>query len=146
MELKFTVQTKIQKPVAEVYDAVRDPKKLEKYFATAGASGPPEEGKTITWKWADFPNIGKVQVKKVVPNRLIVFEWGVAEGGYNTRTEIKFEPLGDKETLVNITESGWNDTAEGIKSSYGNCFGWTQMMASLKAFLEYNINLRKGWF
>ena len=24
MELKFTVQTKIQKPVAEVYDAVRD--------------------------------------------------------------------------------------------------------------------------
>ena len=42
-------------------------------------------------------------MKKVVPNCLIVFEWGVAEGNYKTRTEIKFEPLGDRETLVSIT-------------------------------------------
>ena len=78
--------------------------------------------------------------------KLPVFEWSVAEGRYDTRTEIKFEPLGDRETLVSITESGWDNTPEGIKSSYGNCFGWTQMMASLKAFVEYGINLRKGWF
>jgi len=146
MELKFTVQTKIQKPVADVYDAVRDPKKLAQYFATAGASGPPEEGKVITWRWDDFPNVGEVHVRKVVPNKLIVFEWAVAEGNYKTKTEIKFEPLGDRETLVSITESGWPETPAGIKSSYGNCFGWTQMMASLKAWVEYGINIRKGWF
>ena len=146
MELKFTVQAKIQKPVAEVFDAVRDPKKLEKYFATAGASAPPEPGKTVTWRWADFSNVGEVHVKKMIPNRLIVFDWGVAEGNYNTETEIKFEPLGDRETLVSITESGWDDSPKGIKSSYGNCFGWTQMLASLKGWLEYGINLRHGWF
>ena len=146
MDVKFTVTAKIQKPVAEVYDAVRDPKKLEKYFATAGASAPPEEGKVVTWRWADFANVGEVHVRKVVPNKLIVFEWAVADGGYNTRTEIKFEPLGNKETLVSITESGWDSTQKGIDSSYGNCFGWTQMLASLKGYLEYGVNIRKGWF
>ena len=146
MGLKFTVQTKIQKPVAEVYDAVRDPKKLEKYFATAGASGPPEEGKTVTWRWADFPNVAQVRVKKVIPNRLIVFEWDTNDGANQTRNEITFEALSDRETLVKITESGWPNTPEGIESSYGNCFGWTQMMASLKGYVEYGINLRKGWF
>ena len=146
MELKFTVQTKIQKPVAEVYDAVRDPKKLEKYFATAGASAPPEEGKTVTWKWADFPNVAQVRVKQVIPNRLIVFEWDTNDGAHQTRTEIAFEALSDRETLVRITESGWPNTQTGIDSSYGNCFGWTQMLASLKGYVEYGINIRKGWF
>ncbi len=147
MELTFTVQTKIQRPVREVFDAVRDPNKLSKYFATGSASAPLEEGKTVTWRWADHPDaVGEVHVKKVVANQLIVFEWAASEGGYNTRTEMKFEPLGDHETLVSITESGWKDTEQGRKSSYGNCHGWTQMSASLKAWLEYGINLRKGYY
>jgi uncharacterized protein YndB with AHSA1/START domain len=57
---------------------------------------------------------------------------------------MKFEPLNDRETLVTITESGWKDTPKGRESSYGNCGGWTQMLCSLKAWLEYGINLRKG--
>lgn len=145
MEVKFSVHTKIQKPVAEVYDAVRDPKKLAKYFATGGASAPIEEGKTVTWRWADFPDaVGDVHVKKAVPNQLIVFEWDASEGGYKTTTEMKFESLNKGETLVTITESGWKDNEAGRKSSYGNCEGWTEMLACLKAWLEYGINLRKG--
>ncbi|HYS53387.1 MAG TPA: SRPBCC domain-containing protein [Thermoanaerobaculia bacterium] len=145
MELKFTVHTKIQKPAAEVFDAVRDPAKLSKYFATGGASGPLDEGTQPTWRWADHPGItGVVEVKKVIPNQLIVFEWEASEGGYNTSVEMKFEPLNDRETLVSITESGFKDTPKGRESSYGNCHGWTQMICSLKAWLEYGINLRKG--
>jgi uncharacterized protein YndB with AHSA1/START domain len=147
MELRFTVQAKIQKPVAEVFDAVRNPDKLSKYFATGGASAPIEEGKMVTWRWADHPDVvGEVHVKKVVPNQLIVFEWAASEGGYNTRTEMKFEPIGDRQTLVSITESGWKDTEKARNASYGNCHGWTQMSASLKAWLEYGINLRKGYY
>ena len=147
MDLKFSIHGKIQKPVAEVFDAVRNPAKLSKYFTTGGASAPLEEGKTVTWRWADFPNeVGEVHVKKVVPNQLIVFEWAASEGGYNTRTEMKFEPLSDRETLVTITESGWRDTEAGLKSSYGNCMGWSQMAACLKAWLEYGINLRQGFY
>jgi len=98
--LEFTVQTKIQKPVAEVFDAVRDPAKLSKYFTTGGATGSLDEGKTAIWRFADFPGEWPVQVKKVVPNQLIVFEWEASEKGYNTRTEMKFEPLGNNETTV----------------------------------------------
>ncbi len=127
-----------------VFDAVQNPDKLSKYFTTGGATGALEEGKTVTWRFADFPGDHPVQVKKVVPNQLIVFEWAASEGGYNTRTEMKFEPLGDREALVSIIESRWKDTEEGRKSSYGNCEGWALVSACLKAYLEYGIILRKG--
>ena len=41
---------------------------------------------------------------------------------------------------------GWRDTPKGQKSSYGNCFGWTQMLCCLKAWVEHRINLRQGFF
>ena len=40
MELRFQVYGKIRKPVAEVFDAVANPKKLSGYFTTGGSSGP----------------------------------------------------------------------------------------------------------
>lgn len=33
-----------------------------------------------------------------------------------------------------------------IKWLSGNSFGWSNFLACLKAYLEYNINLRKGAF
>lgn len=53
MELKFKVQTKIQKPVAEVFDAVYNPSKLSGYFTNGGASAPLDEGTTVEWAFAD---------------------------------------------------------------------------------------------
>ncbi len=53
MDLTFPVQTKIQKPVNEVFDAVYNPKKLSKYFTTGGADGPLDEGKTVMWSFTD---------------------------------------------------------------------------------------------
>src|SRR5438128_11325877 len=89
MDLKFTVQTKIQKPVSEVFDAVYNPKKLSKYFTTGGANGPLDEGKTVMWSFKDngnkitpFP----VKVKKVVRNNLIQFSWEASEGTYDPKT------------------------------------------------------------
>ena len=35
---------------------------------------------------------------------------------------------------------------EGLKWLSGNSFGWSNFLACLKAYLEYNINLRKGAF
>ena len=34
--------------------------------------------------------------------------------------------------------------APGEETSYGNAGGWMHMMCSLKAYLEYGINLRAG--
>ena len=140
MELKFKVQAKIQKPVAEVFDGVYNPKKLSTYFTTGGASAPLDEGATVIWQFADYPGEIEVRVKQVVPNKLIAFEWG------EQRVEMTFEALDDDSTLISISEGTWPETQKGLNSSYGNCHGWTQMSAALKAYLEYGINLRKGFY
>lgn len=146
MELKFTVQTKIQKPVEEVFDAVYNPRKLEKYFTTKSASAPLDEGATVTWEWDYYPTAYQVHVKQMIKNELIAFEWEAHEGGYNSRVEMRFASLGPNETMVSITESGWKETDAGQKNSYENCAGWMQVGCSLKAYLEYDINLTKGFF
>jgi uncharacterized protein YndB with AHSA1/START domain len=146
MELKFQIQTKIQKPVAEVFDAVYNPKKITQYFATESASAPLDEGMKVLWRFADYPGDVPLSVKKVVPNEQIEFEWETMEGGYNTHVEMRFEPLSAEETLVSISEGNWKETQKGLNSSYGNCYGWMQMSCCLKAYLEYGINLRKGFF
>jgi uncharacterized protein YndB with AHSA1/START domain len=146
MDLKFKVQARIKKPVDEVFDAVQNPKKLSGYFTTGGASAPLLEGTTVTWSFHDFPGAFPVEVKKVVRNELIVFEWESNEGGYNTRVEMKFEPLDKKSTLVTISESGWRENQTGLDASYGNCHGWTQMLCALKTYVEHGINLREGFY
>jgi uncharacterized protein YndB with AHSA1/START domain len=158
VQLKFQVQTKIQKPIAEVFDAVYNPTKLSSYFTTGGATAPLNEGATVTWRFADYPGDVPVTVKKLVPNQLIVLQWDAYEPpektgtappapvDYKTTVEMTFESLDPNNTLVRISESGWRETQKGLDGSYGNCHGWTQMSCSLKAFLEYGINLRKGFY
>ena len=147
MDLKFQVQTKIQKPVEEVFKAVQDPDKLSGYFTNGGASAPLTEGATVQWAFEDTPGekVGPfpVKVKKVTPNELITFEWEGAPGR-DTLVEIKFEKAGPDETIVRISESGWRENQEELNRSYGNCMGWSQMISALKAYTEYGINLRKG--
>ncbi len=162
MDLRFTVQTKIQKPVTEVFDAVYNPKKLSGYFATGGAEGPLDEGRTVLWKFSDREGKTEtvpVKVKRMVPNKLIQFSWpasegtydsktgsGMSPGNYDTRVEMSFEPLNKNETLVKIVEGKWRLTQDGLQGSYQNCQGWMHMSCCLKAYLEYGINLRKGSF
>lgn len=142
MELKFQVQQRIQKPVAEVFDAVVNPKKLSGYFIEK-ASGPLAEGATVSWKFPEFPIEFDVVVRQVSQDERLVFEWP-AEGGYPTRVEMVFKPLDARSTLVQVSESGWKEDADGLKASYGNCSGWMHMVMCLKAWLEYGINLRAG--
>ncbi len=142
MEPKFQVQLKIRKPPAEVFDAVVNPKKLTGYFVQS-STGPLVEGKTVKWSFVESPEPLDVVVRKVEKNERIIFEWP-ADDKLNTRVEMIFKPLDGDSTLVQISESGWRPDEAGIKSSYGNAGGWMHMMCSMKAFLEYGINLRAG--
>jgi hypothetical protein len=54
--------------------------------------------------------------------------------------------LEDGSTFVTIGESGWVEDAVGRKASYGNCEGWAEMLSAMKAWLEYGINLREGFY
>ncbi|HEY3930160.1 MAG TPA: SRPBCC domain-containing protein [Candidatus Koribacter sp.] len=151
MEFKFKVHIKIQKPIAEVFDGIYNPKKLSGYFTTGGASAPLDEGTTVQWDFADFPGAFPVKVTKTIKNELIALTWEAGEADaagkrYDTHVEMRFESLGPKNTLVTITEGRWNETEAGLKGSYGNCMGWTQMLCCLKGYLEHGLNLREGAF
>ncbi|MFM5917491.1 MAG: SRPBCC domain-containing protein [Novosphingobium sp.] len=148
MELKFSVSARIARPVHDVFEAVADPAQLSGYFTTGGAVGRLETGSTVTWDFADFPGAFPVEVVEVVTDELIRLRWGTAERG-NARTEVlmEFKPLDDgARTLVTITESGWPETESGLKASYGNCMGWSQMLCAMKAWVERGINLRDGMY
>jgi uncharacterized protein YndB with AHSA1/START domain len=67
MALKFQVQLKIQKPVAEVFDGVANPEKLSGYFVQY-ASGPLAQGTTVKWKFPEFPGEHDVVVREVIKN------------------------------------------------------------------------------
>ena len=158
MELKFRVAVRIGRPVHEVFEAVADPDQLSRYFTTGGAKGRLEPGKTVSWDFHDFPGAFPVEVVEVEKNKRIVLRWAASDGpptpdnagnaqGYQTTVTMSFEPLDDgKRTLVRISETGWRDTAAGLKASYGNCEGWTGMLAAMKAWLEHGINLREGFY
>lgn len=84
------------------------------------------------------------------PPRRIVIEWdgdaATAENG-RTRTVFELEPIeDDTRTLVTITETSWQPTAEGARAAFGNCEGWTSMLSALKAWVEHGINLREGFY
>ncbi|WP_426038559.1 SRPBCC domain-containing protein [Brevundimonas sp. DC300-4] len=156
MELKFEVSTRVARPVHEVFEAVADPSKLSAYFTTGGAVGRLETGATVQWDFADYPGAFPVQVVEVVQDQKIVLRWEANEGvpddadpvvaaEYMTTVTMTFAPLDDgTRTLVRIAEEGWRETPTGLKASYGNCMGWSQMLSALKASVEYGINLRTG--
>ena len=149
MELKFRVSARIAKPVDRVFEAVANPSELQSYFTTGGASERLRPGATVMWAFADFPGQFPVEVIEVVPSSRIVFRWPSDEADVPARTTLvtmTFEPLDDARTLVTICEEGWSSTPAGLKASYGNCQGWTQMLCSLKAHLEHGINLRSGMY
>ena len=105
-----------------------------------------EAGKTVTWDFHDFPGAFPVHVKEVVPDEKIVFEWQAGEPGAEQAITVTmtFTAVEDGRTKVEVAESGWSDSDAGLKASYGNCMGWSQMLAAMKAWKEYGINLREG--
>ena len=161
MDLKFKVAARISRPVHDVFEAVADPDKLSSYFTTGGAKGRPETGKTVTWDFHDFPGAFPVEVVEVVADERIVLRWDAHEGEppnvkdaepmspatYKTIVTMTFTPLdSDTRTLVEIEEKGWRETEGALKASYGNCQGWSQMLAALKVWIEHGINLREGMY
>lgn len=159
MDLKFEVSGRIARPVEEVFEAVVNPEKLSGYFTTGGAKGRLETGATVMWDFHDFPGAFPVQVVEVEKNKRIILQWEANEGalsdgeeammtnaGYMTTVTMRFEDLGDGRTLVSIAEEGWRQTANGLKASYGNCMGWSQMICAMKAWVEHGINLRDGMY
>lgn len=154
MELTFTISGRISKPVHEVFEAVANPEHLSRYFTTGGAKGRLETGSVVTWDFHDFPGAFPVNVVEVEQDKKIVLRWAAGEGlvdvdaagNHQTTVTMTFEPIEGDRTLVQITESGWKSSHEGLAASYDNCEGWTSMLNAMKVWMEHGINLREGFY
>lgn len=141
--LEIKTQIQIQKPSAEVYEAIVDPGKMSNYFIS-GSSGRMESGKTVRWRFPEFDFEFPVRVSKTEPGKHVSFYWEA--DGMELLVEIFLETRKDGSTVVTITEKSRKDDEAGIKWLQGNTAGWANFLACLKAWTEYGINLRKGAF
>lgn len=140
MNLGFKVQTKIRKPVSEVFDAIVKPEHLNKYF-THSARGELTNGAKVFWNWSNHLDGTDVLVEDVVPNEKIQLSWSSCIG-IPTTVLFHFKETDDQRTLITIEESGWPMDQKGIEASYDNCSGWENMSTCLKAHLQYGLDLR----
>ena len=139
--IKVNTQMGIQKPAKDVFDAIVDPEKMNKYFITT-SSGRMDSGKILTWTWEDYDAEHRVKVGKIEKDKLVSFTW---EGsGVECLVVITLEPKGENQTLVKITESDWPVDYKGASRCMGQVEGWTHFLCCLKAYLEYGVNLRVG--
>ena len=147
MSRNYTVQTKILRPVADVFDAVVSKDKLCRYF-TDRTSGDLVEGQQVRWHWEHYEPELPVVVNRIVANELIELtldsaEWKkTVDEAYPVRVSFAFEALDDDTTVLSISEEGWKTDADGLKGSHDNCGGWTHMAMCLKAWIEFGIDLR----
>lgn len=142
LEIKGSIQ--ISKTPHEVFEAIIDPKKMSNYFISYG-SDVLAAGKTITWQFPEFDEKMDIKVLTVVEDKQVVFQWEGVRGHF-TDVNITLEPRPGNATLVTVTEGKLDNNEEGIKWLNGNAYGWSNFLSCMKAYLEYNINLRKGAF
>jgi uncharacterized protein YndB with AHSA1/START domain len=147
MSRNYTVQTRILKPVADVFDAIVSSDKLCHYF-TDRTSGDLVEGQIVRWHWEHYEPEMPVIVQRIITNELIELtldsaEWHkTADTGYPVSVIFEFETLDANSTMLSISESGWKTDSDGLKASHDNCGGWTHMAMCLKAWIEHGIDLR----
>ena len=142
-KLEINCAMQIQKPTHEVFEAIVNPEKMSNYFISQ-SSGIMEEGKNLIWKFPEFDFECPIKVQKVETNKYISFYW--ENSGKDLLVEITLSEKENNSTLVSISEKSMENTEAGLKWLSGNSFGWSNFLACLKAYLEYNINLRKGAF
>ncbi len=142
-KLEIHCAMQIQKPIHEVFEAIIIPEKMSNYFISQ-STGIIEEGKNLIWKFPEFDFECPVKVGKVEKDKYISFYW--ENSGADLLVEITLTEKENKATLVSISEKSMENNEVGLKWLSGNSFGWSNFLACLKAYLEYNINLRKGAF
>ncbi|NJW53616.1 SRPBCC domain-containing protein [Salinimicrobium oceani] len=143
-KLQIHTALQIARSRNDIFEAIVNPEKMSNYFIARG-SGRMEEGNVVTWSFPEFPDSFPVKVKKVTAFEKVIFEWEGQEGS-NLQVEISLEDRGNDHTLVRVTEGEMEADAKGIKWLAQNTEGWANFLACLKAYMEYDINLRKGGF
>lgn len=130
-------QMLIRRPVADVFEAFVNPQITTKFWFTK-SSGRLELGKKVRWDWEMFGVGDVLTVKEFEENRRILVEWD----NDPTAVEWSFESRGDSATLVKISNWGFpGNSDEVLPQAVDSKGGYTMVLAGLKAWLEYGIEL-----
>ena len=81
-----------------------------------------------------------VSVKKIIPNKTIVIEWG--EGQDHSLVTWDFDTITEKDTYVTITNAELKGQGDELTHLLiDTTGGFTMVLAGLKAWLEHGIQL-----
>ncbi|MBE8722534.1 SRPBCC domain-containing protein [Sphingobacterium pedocola] len=133
----------IQKPIAEVFEAIIDPEKMSRYFISK-STGRLDTSNTVEWSFPEFEGAFPVEAREIQPFSYISFDW--SGGAEDMLVEVFLEPQENNSTVVRVKEKQMKADENGIQQAIGQSEGWANFLACLKAYLEYGINLRKGAF
>ena len=131
----------IRKPISEVFNAFMNPAITTKFWFTK-STGRLQEGTTVEWTWEMYDVTDSVFVKKVETNKYIEFDWGTKAETSRTTVELHFEKVNDHFTFVSVVNYGFDgDTKKIMESICDSTGGFALVLAGLKAYLEFNIQL-----
>jgi len=130
----------IRKPVEEVFEAMVNPAITTRFWYTKG-SDRLDSGRNVKWEWEMYNVCAEVCAHEIKKDKYISFNWP-STGGVITTVEWTFTPYDDTSTFLTFTEKGMDADDERIQELLvGQTGGWTLVLAGLKAFLEFNIEL-----
>ena len=139
-KIKFQVAVRIDKPISEVFKAFTDKEIIAKYFVSSASATIRAVVDRITWSWGEHKT--EIVITEFEENKKIAFTWPGYKVDYDVHAVFIFEEV-DGKTRVSVTEEGWKDDEAGINSSLMNNAGWKEMLLGLKAWVMYNVDLRK---
>ena len=132
--------TTVDAPPSKIWDALVDPKAIEKYMFGTHVSSDWRVGSPITWK-GEFNGKryeDKGKILKVEPERALAYTHFSGSSGkpdvpenYHT-VRIEISPEGANRSRVSLTQDN-NETKEALEESEKN---WNGMLQGLKKFAE----------
>ena len=130
----------IRKPAAEVFEAFVDPAVTSRFWFSKG-SGPLTPGALVQWDWEMYGASALVRVIAVEPAQRILIEWG-STGETPTSIEWLLEPRGEDQTMVTLTNSGFDGTGDEVVAKALDAMeGFSLLLAGAKAWLEHGVQL-----
>ena len=129
----------IRKPVEQVFNAFIDPEITTNFWFTK-STGRLDESDEVQWTWEMYNHSVSVFVESIIKDEKIKVQWG----NYNELTTVEwtFTPLGESRTFVNVINRGFKGTPDELLAQVRDSTGgFTLVLAGLKAYLEYDIQL-----
>ncbi len=139
---KVDFKTLIRVPAEQVFDALTTAEGLDAWF-TNGTSIDLKPGGEIVYRWENWgPEnyTGEIRgkVHEVDRPHRYQWQWTADSGGYDTNVVITFTKT-DEGTMVQLVETGYEDSPEGMQDLLNRVSGWAQVLTLLKFHLEHGV-------